>query len=110
MTEAWAIADTVALKNVLGTNYADADLGLPTELVGNPAIAESHLNPKRILSDVQAAVSGRRRGRRVKPGTAIIPPGLGDAVDLDRLRRLPSYASFEADLEVAVRRVLGAPM
>lgn len=107
-TEAWAIADLPALKRVLGVTLSDVDLGVPEQLSNNPNFAESILDPRQILRDVNEAMANRRRGRRVPAGTPTIPAGLGDAVDLKILRQLAAFRTFEAALGEALGDLIAA--
>jgi hypothetical protein len=103
-TEAWALADPVALKEVIGTGLDDAALGLPEELARSPLVVERLAHTKDVLKAVHLATSRHTPRRRVRPVERLIPTGLGDAINLNRLRQLQAFQRFEADLLVAVRK------
>lgn len=92
-TEAWAIADGEALRQVLGTTLADGDLGLPTAAHQ----VEGVTDPKKTLNDAFHATrpSGSRRARGVSPYLS----ALGEQISLDRLRRLEAFVAFETELK-----------
>ncbi len=97
-TEAWPLVDGACIRQVFGTRRSDAELGLPA----NPRQVEREPDPKARLRNVwQRALGGRRSRRRA--GYAPYLAGLGEGVDLARLRRVSAYRQFEEDLEAALR-------
>ena len=96
-TEAWAISDAQAIRNILGVTLSADELGLPKK----PLDAEKELDPKSVLSRAQQRAIGRRR-RRPPP----IHRVLGETVSLVTLRQLNSFRSFEHVVDGALTRLL----
>jgi hypothetical protein len=94
-TEAWALADGAALRGAFGTTLDDAALGLP----GHPHEVERLPDPKQTLRAAFAQVLGRRRGKR-KVSHHL--EAISQRVGLDRLRQVPAFARFEAELSSAL--------
>lgn len=99
-TEAWALADETALREVLVTRRSADELGIP------PITAIEGLDgPKVVLDRICLnARGGRRRHRPDRPYDQ-----LGDRVTLDRLRRLAAFRAFEEELAAALRRLRVIP-
>lgn len=96
-TEAWAVCDGDALREVLGTQLGDAALGLPS----SAASSERHADPKQCLTrafEASQAPGRRRQGARV--GSLYGP--LGERVRLARLRELSAFIAFESELTSAL--------
>lgn len=93
-TEAWMLADSAALCEVVGTRLDARSLGLPQYA----HLVESDADPKRTLNQViQAALADRpRRRRRLDAGTLYEP--LARQISLARLQAVPSYTRFVIDL------------
>lgn len=92
-TEAWAVCDGDALRDVLGTQLNNIRLGLPASV----ASLERHADPKQCLErafEASQAPGRRQQGARV--GSLYGP--LGEQVSLTRLRELAAFATFEAEL------------
>lgn len=98
-TEAWPLADPECIRHAFGTRRSDAELGLPA----NPHEVEAEPDPKRRLAEAWQGASRGRRTRRRREGYSPFLTVLGEAIDLDRLRRVPAYQRFEQDLEDALR-------
>ena len=98
-TEAWAILDGDALRQVLGTTLTDQALGLPR----TARDAEKAKDPKALLN--QAFKATQPTGRRKSLGTSPYLGALGEQVALDKLRDAPSFATLEAKLTDALRRL-----
>ncbi len=96
MTEAWMLADTAALRTVIGTTLSAHELGLP----GHAHEVEAVLDPKHTLNQAMQAATSRRRRRRLSVG-AIYEP-LARQLDLDHLSRVPAYQQFVQDLILAL--------
>jgi Domain of unknown function (DUF4276) len=93
-TEAWALADPLVLRAMLGRSRSDRSLGLPPR----PADLERLPDPKRTLRLLF------ERHRRWDPEYL---QGLGAGVSLDRLRELPAFRRWENDLEAALKSLPG---
>jgi len=99
-TESWCLADKAAIRLACGLR---ADLDLPF-IPDNASSVEAIDDPKAMINQIQEILSKGKR-RRAPP----IPyASLGQLQDLDRLRQLPSYRSFEGQL-VRALQTLGYP-
>ncbi|WP_298621425.1 DUF4276 family protein [uncultured Zoogloea sp.] len=96
-TEAWAMFDTDAVREVFGTTQTAGDLGLPLAA----AAAEAASDPKRTLDE--AFLATKPSGRRRKQGVSPMLNALGEQVSLQRLRELPSFQSLETELRQALQ-------
>lgn len=96
-TEAWALVDGDALRQVFGTNLDDQALGLPQPVHR----AEAVTDPKQCLAMAFAATAptGARRRRGVSDSLA----ALGGQISLERLRLLGSFLALEQELKGALR-------
>lgn len=87
MIEAWMMADTKLLKEEIGTEMTDADLGFAR----NP---ETIADPKQVIQDaIRTAFSILPRKRR-RIYIEDLYDILGDEIPLTSLDRLPSFQSF----------------
>lgn len=88
MIEAWMLADMELLKEQIGTNMSNHDLGL------NRA-PESITDPKFVIDETirLARASLPKRWRWELKRTELYQP-IGSAIELDKLASLPSYRKF----------------
>lgn len=93
-TEAWALVDGDALRGVFGVNWTDEKMRLPT----SPRLVEQEEDPKQVLEDIRGQISRRSTDYYAR---------LGDLIRLERLRLVPSFHSWETELEKALRRTFG---
>lgn len=98
-TEAWAIADGDAVREVFGTTLTDVQLGLPR----TAAAVESILDPKVVLNAALDATNPSPRTRR--RGASPMLNALGESVSLQRLRQLSGFQVLEAELRQALRHL-----
>jgi Domain of unknown function (DUF4276) len=100
-TEAWALADSDALKAEMGWH---GELRRLTDVqLDDP---EALRDPKDALKSIRLGAAGtahRRHRRQREP----IPVGLGDRIDLNRLRRLQAFRRFESELRAALNGMWG---
>ncbi|AUB80875.1 DUF4276 family protein [Candidatus Thiodictyon syntrophicum] len=98
-TEAWAIVDGEALRQVFGTTLTDDEMGLPP----SPGSAEAAADPKATLAAAFKAThpSGLRKRRGVSP----MLNALGEQVSLQRLRQLDAFAALDSELRLALRQL-----
>ena len=96
-TEAWVMADGEALRQAFGTSLDDGALSIPS----HPRLVEHILDPKAALEDAWLAARGGRSGRRRTKAAAFLQ-GVGERVRLARLRDVPAFQVFEADLVAAL--------
>lgn len=93
-TEAWALADGEAIREVFGVNWTDARMKLPT----SPRLVERVEDPKQVLEDVREQMSRKSTDYYAR---------LGDLLRLEKLRLVPSFQAWESDLEEVLKRTLG---
>ncbi|WP_420325911.1 hypothetical protein [Mameliella sp.] len=94
-TETWCLADKDAIRSAFGTGV-DFDLSF---IPDNASAVEAIGDPKAEMCQIQSSLSTGKR-RRSPP----IPyASLGQSQDLNRLRLLPSFQTFEAGLIEALK-------
>jgi len=93
-TEAWILADGVAVTSALGYTGLPATAGLPADAIE----AEALVDPKAVLSAAVKQIRGRRR----PPAVNHVFPAIAQRQSLDALRRSRSFRDFESDLHVAL--------
>ena len=96
-TEAWALANGNALRDVFGTNAEDGELGIPVV----PKDVEVVADPKRALEAAYAAAQGGRKGRRRRKAASLLEV-LGERVRLSVLAGVPAFATLRANLQTAL--------
>ena len=96
-TEAWALADADALREEWGTRRANADLGLPLRTADVEGVAD----PKATLRSAQHRASSRR----IRARNESIPAGLGDRVNLNVLRQMSAFTTFESCVEEGLKEL-----
>ena len=98
MIEAWMMADTVLLKDEIGTTLTDVDLGLHRS-------PETVADPKALIENAirlsQLSVSKKRRNLSINDLYGI----MGDEISLESLSRLPSYIAFRDAAENSLREI-----
>lgn len=99
MTETWALVDGHALRSALSSRRSDQELGLPplNQL-------EGMTDPKTTLDSVVGAAHSGGRRRRRRSGAAYLDE-LAETICLGRLRALPAFGRFEADLVAALQHL-----
>lgn len=97
-TEAWALVDGDALRQVFCTVLDDERLGVPP--LGT---IETLQDPKARLNQVFLSTNPPARSRRA--GTSPWLQSLGEQVSLERLRQLPGFQALEAELIGALRHL-----
>lgn len=99
MTEAWMLADSDALRNIIGAMQTAQHLNLPVR----PALVEGIADPKARIREVLAMVQAERtRRRRTQRKIADLYEPLARRIDLNRLYLAPSFARFQDDLQSAL--------
>lgn len=97
--EAWLLSDPDAFREKVGSHLTDQELGIPS----HPHQVEGVPDPKQAYRDaVRTALTNRGRRRTVSPGEYYEP--LSQAIDLERLERVPAYQTFRDELERALRQ------
>lgn len=98
-TEAWAICDGDALRQVFGTTLNDEQMELPRL----PSLVESDLDPKETLR--KAFLHTTPSGRHKKQGVSPMLNALGEQVSLQQLRRLSAFSALENELKQALQQL-----
>lgn len=97
-TEAWAIVDGDALRQVFGTTLTDDEMG-----VSPTGSAEAVTDPKVSLNAAFSAT--HPSGRRKKQGVSPMLNALGEQVSLQQLRQLDSFSALDCELRLALRQL-----
>ena len=96
MTESWMLADTNLLKQELGTDKTDVELGF-----NRPA--EAMADPKKVLNQAITIVNADLpKRRRYQLRLSDIYQPIGQKIDLSKLRALSSFQAFEAIVRQAL--------
>jgi hypothetical protein len=95
--EAWAIWDGDALRKAFGSTLSDAELGIPTRA----REVEREPDPKNVLDNAYAAVTGRRRDHA--DTAAAFLTLIAEAVDLSKLSSLRAFRTLRRETELAMR-------
>ena len=99
MTEAWMLADPVALSEITGLPEATFRTDA---LSGSP---ERHANPKRILEEVLREAFGNKRRKSNLAKLSSYYQIAGQKTSLPMLRRLSSFNAFEQQATLALQRL-----
>lgn len=97
-TEAWAVCDGDALRQVFGTSLNDEAMGIP----GSANATENMGDPKQCLRRAFSLALPRSRRRKV-PRVEQMLNALGEQISLDRLRKLSAFVALENELRQALR-------
>lgn len=96
MVESWMLADTELFKREIGSLKTDFDLGIHRS-------PETIADPKRVLQNalrISVQDKSKRRRRELTISNLYLP--IGQKIDLNRLRVLPSYLKFEESVRAAL--------
>jgi len=99
-TEAWALADAVCLRALLGTSRSAAELGLPESALALEALPD----PKATFAAVVQAARPRRRGRRRSAPAAFLDLA-GQRASLAELGRLTAFRGLMTEVDLALQRL-----
>ena len=93
MTESWMIADKTLLKEEIGIDKSDADLGIHK----NP---EEIWNPKSVIEDIirQSKAEQTKRKRRKGLNISELYQIIGRKIELTEVEKLSSYLKFKKSL------------
>lgn len=91
-SEAWAVCDGDALRQVFRTTLDDVGFGIPNA----PHAVEALLDPKAALSAAFNATNPPSQRKRQGVGQYL--GALGDSIGLGKLRCVPSFSSMEQEL------------
>ena len=100
MTEAWLLADKALLKEQLGTDKSDQELGIARkpETIANPKVC---LNEAIRKAEAHQTKRQRRRGRKLGE----LYEDISRDIDLQQLERLKAYQQFIEDLTKALQHI-----
>jgi hypothetical protein len=94
-TEAWMLADKELLKQEIGTNKTDNELGINRQ-------PEEIANPKEVIETaIRIARADLTRRRRSQLTITDLYLPIGQSVDLDKLEQLSSYRDFKNNIREA---------
>jgi Domain of unknown function (DUF4276) len=94
-TEAWMLADTELLKQEIGTNKTDNELGINR-------LPENIANPKETIEEaIRIARADLTRKRRSDLTISDLYLPIGQSLDLDKLENLLSYQDFKNNVRSA---------
>lgn len=94
-TEAWLLADKELLKQEIGTNKTDNELGINRQ-------PEEIANPKEVIETaIRIARADMTRRRRSQLTITDLYLPIGQSVDLEKLELLSSYRDFKNNIREA---------
>lgn len=97
MVEAWMLADKELLKQEIGTQVSNEELGINR-------MPELYPNPKEtIIQAIGKSRQGMTKRRRKDLDISELYASIGTKIDLDKLRDLPSYRQFEEEVRAAYK-------
>jgi hypothetical protein len=98
MTEAWMLADIELLKQQLGSNHRDLDLGIHST-------PDDYANPKAAIKEaIRLALENVSPRRRDLAISELYTP-IGQKIALAKLRKLKSFCKFEEAVRVGLRKL-----
>lgn len=100
MTEAWMLADKALLKNEIGTELSNFDLGILS-------LPENIANPKETIKNAIRIVQGDLTRRKRNRGLDIsaLYQIIGQKLELSQLENLHSYRKFKDSLKSAFKEL-----
>lgn len=102
MSEAWMLVSKQLLKNKIGTNLTDQELGLPTRTRQIEGIS----NPKElIINAIRIAKHSSTKRRRRDFTIASLYSPISQELEVSDLEKLNSYRSFKDSVRVAFERL-----
>lgn len=100
MTESWMLADSQLIKDEIGIDKTDGELGLNS----NP---ETINNPKKLIQEIirlsKLDLTKRRRAKGLD--ISDLYQIIGQKIELDKLNKLPSYLKFKESLIEKLREL-----
>lgn len=100
MVEAWMLADTQLLKAFINAStMQDKELGLEKK-------PENYADPKAVIEEaIRKASAGKSKRRRNMISIAELYEQIGRNIQLEALRKLPSFCHFEKQIREAFRKL-----
>jgi len=95
MSEAWMLADTNLLKQLLGTSSDNSNLGLPAKVSEVERIAD----PKEVIKNAIAVSQESLSRRRRKLSISSLYSPISQEISLEKLANLPSYQDFVKEVD-----------
>ncbi len=99
MTEAWMLADTELLKNKIGTQKSENELGLPMKA----NLIENINDPKATIVNALKIAYADQPKRRRKRDIADLYTPISQELSLEKLRFLASFNAFELKAREALQ-------
>ena len=97
-TEAWMLADTVLLKEQIGTKEEDTTLGIHRQ-------PESVANPKEVIENaIRLAHQSTTKRRRCNLVIGDLYGIMGVSIDLEKLEKLSAYQDFKNNIRQVFRQ------
>lgn len=96
--EAWVLADTDVLIQVMGTDLSPRDLGIPVL----PRAIEQTTDPKQLLNNAWRLVLETRGRRRRKPPVTDLFLPVANQARVEQLQKLSAFAAVMQDLHNAL--------
>ena len=96
MIESWMLADKDLLKEELGTNKSDKQLGIEKK-------PESLTDPKKAISEAIKIAFEDKPRRRKRPEIGEFYRPLGQKIKLEALEKIPSYCKFKKEVRQAFK-------
>jgi len=96
-TEAWALADSACLLEILGTKRSPTEVGLPE----SPREIEALADPKATFAAIVRAARPQRRGRR-RPAPGPFLGLVGQQARISELGRLSAFDALLQDVDAAL--------
>lgn len=93
MIESWMLADKELLKQLINAvRERDVDLGIDR-------LPETYANPKSTIENaIRIAMSGQSKRKRNQISISDLYEILGNRLELNKLRTIPSFVSFESNI------------
>jgi hypothetical protein len=102
MSEAWMMADFDLLKEKIGTDKTNIDLGLPVRI----SAIENDNNPKETISNsIRIARINQTRRQRRKLNISHLYSPISQELTIDKLIQLPSFMQFIEGIRQAMRKL-----
>lgn len=99
MSESWTLADKQLLKEEIGTNKTDEELGINRS-------PENFANPKSAIENaIRIARQDLSKRRRSELKISELYQPIGQKIDLEILEQLPSYIKFKESVREAYRKL-----
>ena len=99
MTEAWMMADLNLLKEKIGTNKSNEELGLPVRVNAIESISD----PKNVINEALRVAQEEQSRRRKKLTISQLYSPISQELTIEQLEVLPSYKVFLENVRNSLR-------